>query len=260
MEKVFELVIVIPAFNEAPRLQLVAYRRFIKTHPKVIICFVNDGSTDQTKVLIETLKTIAPNQVFSVDQPENKGKAVAVRTGMLTASKNWHFKKIAYLDADLSTSLEACYEMATNMPKHCDFAFGSRISKLDSHIQRKPYRFFIGRCVATFISRQLQLKIYDTQCGCKVMRPQLLIPLFEMPFISKWLFDVEIFHRLIEIYGRTRLKNVAHEIPLQSWQDTDDSKVPLSYVFKLWIDFRTIKLAYKKRLTAPIIAHETVLE
>jgi glycosyltransferase involved in cell wall biosynthesis len=260
MENSFELVIVIPAFNEATRLCVKSFKTFLKAHPKVLICFVNDGSTDDTEIVINNLKTEVPYQLELISPSQNQGKAEAVRIGMLVAYEKWCFQKIAYLDADLSTSLEECYEIAQGMSHISDFAFGSRISKLDSQIHRKLYRFLIGRSIATLISSQLKLNVYDTQCGCKVLRRDLLLSIFETPFISKWLFDVEIFHRLITIYGREQLKRVANEIPLKSWQDTDDSRVPLSYFFRLWIDLRAIKIAYQTNVKSSIFENETILE
>ena len=50
-----------------------------------------------------------------------------------------------------------------------------------------------GRVIATIISEILQIKVYDTQCGCKVFSRDLASEVFIDEFISRWLFDVEIF-------------------------------------------------------------------
>ncbi|WP_299109828.1 glycosyltransferase [uncultured Tenacibaculum sp.] len=256
----FDLAIVIPCYNEAQRLRVAHYKSFLKQHPKAFICFVNDGSTDETLEVLEEIRSAYPSQVFAINQSKNQGKAEAVRTGVLHCGKEFYAEKIAYLDADLSTSLEECLEISEKLSSSTYFAFGSRIAKLDCTIDRKHYRFLIGRCIATLISRQLNLKIYDTQCGCKVFKQSLGMLLFQEKFISRWLFDVELFHRLIAIYGRRQLKDIAKEIPLQSWCDTDDSKVPLSYFFKLWIDLRNIGKAYKNTNKQLSEQNETILE
>ncbi|MHC9087360.1 glycosyltransferase [Tenacibaculum sp. IMCC1] len=256
----FNLVIVIPCYNEAKRLKVNSYTNFLQNHKNVLIYFVNDGSTDTTNQVLEKIKSYTPTQVFLMNQPKNLGKAEAIRTGVLQCVNKFHTEKIAYLDADLSTSLEECVHISKNISETTYFAFGSRIAKLDSTIQRKLYRFLIGRTIATLISKQLQLKVYDTQCGCKVFKQSLSFLLFQDKFISRWLFDVELFHRLITIYERNQLKLLAKEIPLQSWHDTDSSKIPLSYFFKLWIDLRNIGKTYKNNRKQLVIQHETILK
>ena len=124
-------------------------------------------------------------------------------------------------------------------------AFGSRISKIDTTIDRKKARHYIGRIIATLISNQLKLPIYDTQCGCKIFDKDLSEKVFSEKFISKWLFDVEIFHRIIILYSEEKMGDIAREIPLKSWIDYDESKVKITYFFKLWLDLYQIHKTYK---------------
>ena len=110
-----------------------------------------------------------------------------------------------------------------------------------STIKRSQSRFLIGRIIATAISNILQLKVYDTQCGCKLFTKELSIVAFKNPFISKWLFDVEIFNRLMVYFGAEQSTNYMLEVPLKRWIDQGDSKVKFTYFFKLWIDLYKIK-------------------
>ena len=136
-------------------------------------------------------------------------------------------------------------EIADKIDTHKAFVFGSRIKKLDNNIQRKKYRFIIGRVIATLISYMLKLPIYDSQCGCKVFRRDWVGIIFKDVFISPWLFDVEIFFRLIRHFGREKIQTKIEEVPLKEWVDTDDSKVSLLYGFKVWFDLIKIYVHYK---------------
>jgi hypothetical protein len=109
-------------------------------------------------------------------------------------------------------------------------------------------RHIIGRLLATFISGVLKLRVYDTQCGCKIIKRDLAIKLFEEPFISKWLFDVELFARIIKIYGRPDCISKMIEIPLQKWTEKGGSKVKITYAFRLWFDLSRIKRKYHSTL------------
>jgi len=242
----FDLVIVIPCYNEENRLPITEFLHFLSQQKNTLLCFVNDGSTDKTNSVINQLKEVHPTTVHLLSLSENKGKAGAVKEGINYCSTHFNYQKTAYLDADLATSLEECYEISTKIKDEILVAFGSRIQKIDNHISRKKFRFLVGRFIATIISRQLQLKVYDTQCGCKIFDKETANLVFKENFISKWLFDVEIFHRLIHEYGQEKMSSICNEIPLKNWTDTDDSSVKMSYFFKIWFDLLAIKKRYKK--------------
>ena len=82
--------------------------------------------------------------------------------------------------------------------------------------------------IATLISNMLLLKFYDTQCGCKVLPRKISIKVFADSFISRWLFDIELFFRIKHLYGNINCIEVMLEIPLNKWIDSGDSKVKYS--------------------------------
>ncbi len=256
MDVYFKLVIVIPAYNESKRLSLKKYFDFLNKTKDVMLCFVDDGSTDNTKSLLYSIALYAPKNVNIIEHSSNKGKAAAVLSGFLYCNTNIFYEKIAYLDADLSTSLDECYALSQYVSGQTSFVFGSRISKLDTFIKRKPYRFYIGRVVATLISKQLKLNVYDSQCGCKVFSRQLAQEVMIDKFVSTWLFDVEIFHRIINLHGKRELIRISQEIPLRSWIDKNHSKVSFIYFFKMWIELIMIQRKYHVKSKSQDISNE----
>jgi dolichyl-phosphate beta-glucosyltransferase len=241
------ICIIIPCYNEELRLPISEYEAFLFKDSEAILCFVNDGSTDNTQGVLLKLKQKFDENVDIVSYKDNVGKAEAVRKGILYCNAKFSHDAIAYLDADLATSLEECIELSTYLNSNISFVFGSRIMKIGSVIVRNQYRFLIGRVIATFISKILKLKLYDTQCGCKIFTKELSETIFNDPFISKWLFDVEIFQRIILLYGRQQVLNKMIEIPLKRWIDKDGSKVKVSYFFKMLMDLYSINKKYKTK-------------
>lgn len=240
--------IVIPCYNEEKGIVIEKYKHFIEEHTKVLICFVNDGSTDNTLEIIEGLKKDFPNQVVVLNLPKNIGKAEAIRYGMHYCNENHQFDYIAYLDADLATLPEECLEMTSYLNDNITFVFASRIKRIGAVIERSYYRFIVGRIIATVISYILKLNVYDTQCGCKIFSKELAEVVFKDAFVSKWLFDVEIFDRIIKFYGRDKVLEKMLEVPLIRWVDRGDSKVKSSYFFKLWIDLYKINKMIKSEI------------
>ena len=245
MKSEYQICIVIPCYNEEKRLPLDEYRSFIETTPNVLLCFVNDGSIDNTIHALEELKDTYPEKVDVISYTDNVGKAEAVRNGIQHCNTKYNHSTIAYLDADLATSLPECLKLAENVNGQIEFCFGSRIRLVGTTIHRKKQRWLVGRVIATFISHLLKLNVYDTQCGCKLFTKALSTQLFKDPFISKWLFDVEIFFRMFSLYGRQHAIKKMLEVPLSLWVDRGDSSVKATYIFKLWLDLYHIHKRYK---------------
>ncbi|MCW5514958.1 glycosyltransferase [Muriicola sp. Z0-33] len=245
-----DIAIIIPCYNEFDRLPLAEFKAFLSTNSTARICFVNDASTDNTQLRLDNLRTEFEGQVFILENKKNAGKAASVRLGVLHCHKNEIAPVLAYLDADLATSLEECYSYLTHLSSGKNFVFASRILKIGSLVERKFSRFLFGRIIATFISNVLDIKVYDTQCGCKVFKTELAELLFNEPFISKWLFDVELFSRLLCYYGKEEALKSMDEIPVKKWVDQGDSKVKLSYFFRLWYDLYLIRKMHRKNYQA----------
>ena len=246
MKSEYHTCIIIPCYNEEKRLPLKEYHSFIETTPTVLLCFVNDGSNDGTFKALEELKGKFPDNVDVQSYSKNVGKAEAVRKGIQHCTSTYDYSFIAYLDADLATSLSECVKLATYLNGQVEFCFGSRIRLVGTTIVRKKRRYLIGRIVATFISHTLRINVYDTQCGCKLFTKDLATQLFKDPFISKWLFDVEIFFRMFSLYGREQAIKKMKEVPLSLWVDRGDSSVKATYIFQLWLDLYQINKRYKK--------------
>ena len=191
-------IIVVPCYNEESRFPAARFAAFAASHPDIGFLLVNDGSTDKTLAMLERAAQGHPGQVRVIDQPRNGGKAEAVRSGILAALAEPGCQLTGFWDADLATPLEAIPEMAAIAQARPELAmvFGARVKLLGRFVERRASRHYLGRVFATVVSTVLRLPIYDTQCGAKIFRvtPEAR-ELFEAPFCSRWVFDVEIIAR-----------------------------------------------------------------
>jgi hypothetical protein len=110
---------------------------------------------------------------------------------------------------------------------------GSRVLMVGTHIDRSVTRHLIGRAFATLASRALDLRVYDTQCGAKLLRstPEVRAA-FDRPFELTWSFVVEMLARLMWSYG-PRFRGRCRELPLREWRDAPGSKVTLGQFPKI---------------------------
>jgi dolichyl-phosphate beta-glucosyltransferase len=236
------VTIIIPCYNEAHRLPLQEYKQFL-SESQVDLLFVNDGSSDETLEVLESLKENYPEKVNYLHIETNMGKAEAVRRGMLYAKLYGNSAIIGFIDADLSTPFqEIRYFLEAFADTKVEFVFGSRIARIGANINRFNYRHYFSRAIATLVSMYLKIPIYDSQCGAKFFLADFVGPLFMEPFVSRWLFDVELFKR-IAVLG-IEVNNCAYELPLHTWVEKGGSKINFKDYLHLPFEFYKIVRYY----------------
>lgn len=242
------ITIIVPCFNEASRLPSEAFISALTANEKLSFLFVDDGSTDATIDVITDMEQRNSSQISHLRLGINKGKAEAVRQGMLHALAHSN-QYIGYWDADLATPLDEINTFAQLLETKGSIKIvcGARVQRIGADINRHWYRHYPGRIIATMISMVLGASTYDTQCGAKLLDRTIVEELFNQPFLSPWLFDVEIIARLICSIGKENLHNVLYEHPLSTWHDIGDSKISFSYLPKIPIELAKIYKTYHKK-------------
>jgi dolichyl-phosphate beta-glucosyltransferase len=230
--------IVVPCFDEAGRLDPDGLRQLACLARARVHC-VDDGSTDGTSAALAGLVAADPGTFALTTLPVNRGKAEAVRTGLL-AALDAGAGVVGYYDADLATppaEMARLVDVLRRDPS-LQVVLGSRVALLGAAIDRSPPRHYVGRLFATASSLILDMTVYDTQCGAKVLRdgPALRAAL-GTPFHSRWAFDVELLGRLHRgVGGAGGLPTTAfREQPLAAWHDRRGSKLgPLAALRAAW--------------------------
>ena len=245
-----DVVVVVPCYNEADRLDSRAFRDYSLPGRTLQFCFVNDGSRDATLAVLQGLCRDEPGLGFVIDLPHNRGKAEAVRQGLL-AALDTGADAVGFWDADLATplsELERFCEVLDRSPD-VDLVLGSRVRLLGRHIERSALRHYLGRVFATGASLTLGLPVYDTQCGAKLLRATAQArELLSRPFLTRWVFDVELLARVAAIARGSELpvERRIYELPLVSWMDVPGSKVrPWDFV-RSGLELLRIRREYRR--------------
>lgn len=233
-------LVVVPCYNEAARLDATAFLDALKNEPNLEFVFVDDGSRDATLKVIETLAAEGNGRIHVVGLESNRGKAEAVRCGVLQAFA-LGASLIGYWDADLATPLDAIGSLAEVLQDpHIALVMGSRVQLLGRRIDRSFSRHYLGRGFATLVGIALGLPVYDTQCGAKLFRASpLFAGVFSQPFRHMWTFDVEILARLLKeeaLNGTIHVEQQCVEFPLERWRDQPGSKLRLAHAPRILFD------------------------
>jgi len=236
--------IIIPCYNEANRLNITAFTHFILAEEDYHLCFVNDGSKDETLLVLEIIQRQCPERISVIDVKQNAGKASAVRSGARYLYNKSDIDYIGFVDADLSTDFEDFKKLVQSLKEDnkLQLVYGSR--RKGGEIKRDFFRNLLSNIVKSIIYLILGLPIEDTQCGAKVFRKAIIPVAYDQPFMTRWLFDVEIFIRLKKQFGRNKVMELIKEQALDRWVHVEDSK--LGVRDSLLIPYRliTIWMAY----------------
>ncbi len=234
--------LVVPAYNEAPRLA----SGFERLRPalevlgveRTEIVMVDDGSTDTTmRTAHEVYGHLEHFRL--VQHPENRGKGAAVRTGLAHARG----AKVIVTDADMSIRPEHFVDIMGALSR-APMAPGSRA--LDGKIEYATLaRTISGSVFHAIVHHYTKTTIRDTQCGCKgfQLAPGRLLAL--LGFVSGFAYDVELFYLAHQL-------DLAVEPVAVTWDDIGGSKVSiLNSKSTLLVDLRNIP---RTRYQCPVVA------
>jgi glycosyltransferase involved in cell wall biosynthesis len=242
-------ILVVPCYNEEKRIDVARFVELSRADGLRLL-FVNDGSKDGTEAVLDALVSQGKGRIERLSHQENRGKAEAVRTG-LVAALDRGAEVVAYADSDLATPPHEILRLLDAIDRPgVDVVLGSRVGLAGTNIERKLWRHMAGRVFATMASAILRARFYDTQCGAKVFRStDLLRAALRDPFHSRWAFDVELIGRLLTgVSGLPGIPESAFvEVPLEQWIDVHGSKLSVTSMAKVLLDLAAIHAELDKR-------------
>lgn len=172
--------VVIPCYYEEARLKADTFKSFVSQNLGYHLLFVNDGSKDNTLVVLNYLSKGREDYISVYNCAQNGGKAEAVRQGTLHMLKDKQLDYIGYLDADLSTNFQDFDDLVqTISASEFKIVGGSRISRMGADITKAGSRAIISKTINIIIQTILGMSFQDTQCGAKVMTREIAELMFK---------------------------------------------------------------------------------
>lgn len=237
--------IIIPCFNEEKRLQIQRFKKFAEKHRDYHFCFVNDGSKDNTLKVLKQLKKYSSYNIDILNLSLNKGKSFAVLEGIKHLFLNYNLANIGFLDADLSTSLEEYHQMNQKLISTPKCQFISGIRGRNTSITKSRFRKFVSGTAKQVITSIFTIPLEDTQCGAKIFKSSAIPYIFNKPFKSKWLFDIELFIRCMDNMSNSSIGNEIDVYELKNWKAVGESRLRKRDFVLAIRDISTIYITYR---------------
>jgi glycosyltransferase involved in cell wall biosynthesis len=195
--------IIIPAYNEERRIKntLEAYTDFFnKKDFGYELLIVINGTTDSTPAIVESLQQSKPH-ILMIEIPQG-GKGLAIDAGFKNALER-NNDLIGFVDADMATSPEAFNQLIKEIDDY-DAIIASRYMP---GAQVTPPRPFVKRWGSKIFFETLTrllfgIKYYDTQCGAKLFKREVIEKITPYLSVRQWAFDIEILY-LCKRFGFT---------------------------------------------------------
>ncbi len=184
--------VILPVYNESACIHNTfdSVLDFSQNNPYYHFIFVNDGSTDDTKEIIEArIEQSKTSQISLLNYNTNRGKGYAVKKGL----EYGHGDYLCFIDGDLAYSL-AHLELIVDKLEVFDVVIGCRNMIPDSVKKVKFNRKIAGKVFNVISRKILALKFKDMQAGVKGFRKYVAKDLFEKQTMTGFAFDVELIY------------------------------------------------------------------
>lgn len=219
--------IIVPVYNEEKLIgrfleKYLAFFLSLRKDCKIdfeIIVVINNTTDNSEKIVREFCKK---HKEVSCLNLKERGKGLAIIEGFKNAvRKKSDF--IGFVDADMSTSPEAFYELVEKIKsdKTIDGVIANRWDKKSVRRNQTLTRVIVSRGYNFGIRTLFLFPYRDTQCGAKIFRRGILEENIKKLVTSNWGFDAALLYCL-------RKESHAKIVSIPTiWNDRRDSKINL---------------------------------
>jgi glycosyltransferase involved in cell wall biosynthesis len=214
------LSVVIPAFNEASRIERTLDRtiEFLNGRGESWeVVIADDGSRDDTATIVRRyIDAHGDAAMRLVALPQNRGKGAALRAGVAATTG----ARVLIMDADLATPIEELELLVRALDEGYKIATGSR-AVATSNVTRpqSALRVLLGRAGNLWIRSLAVPGVHDTQCGFKLFDGEIARQLFARCHEDRFGIDIEVL-----CLARRKLGLDIAEIGVR-WEHQEGSKV-----------------------------------
>ncbi len=186
------------------------------------VVLVDDGSTDGSGAFVDELAAQHPN-VVAVHHSRNRGLGAAIRTGLVSATKDL----VLYMDSDFPVSVEEARAAIAGFGGDVDLLIGYRVGRAEGP-RREIMSWAYNRLIRVFFA----LRVRDVNFAFKLMRRQLLQ---QMRLQSEGSFiDAELLLEAARLGARVREIGIHYHPRVAGLSTAASTRVVLHILREMW--------------------------
>lgn len=229
--------LILPALNEAENLRelvprMIAYGKDLAPL-KYEIIVVDDGSKDETRKIVDELKSKHPEHIVSIHNARNRGYGFAIRQGI----NHSRYDLIFFTDSDGQFDIEDLNLLLPLIQSGVpDIVIGYRIDRKD------PWnRLFLSGCYNLVVRFLFDVSVKDVDCAFKLFRKDIFN---KIKIGSRNFFiNTEILAKAV-FFGYRILEVGVDHLPRSAGTSTVSLKhmfVSLRELVRIWFEMRPLR-------------------
>ena len=141
--------IIIPCYNEEKRLNIHSFRKWLEDFNDFHICFVNDGSSDNTLKILTKFKQEYSDRITIINRKKNQGMSMAIKAGARYFYSIPTIKYVGYFDADIGSNFDDFNDLVKGLKQNrkLEMYFGNRseiLHKINKNIASFLHHKFLN--------------------------------------------------------------------------------------------------------------------
>ena len=233
----------IPVYNEDKNIskQVKVITTYIsqnlEKYQPIFLTLCDNGSTDQTKEIIQQIKEENPQIKYLYTKEKGIGWALK------NSWKNSDADIIGYMDLDFSTDLTHLKDTFDLLENNYDLVSGSRLLNKSKVINRSILRSFISYNYNLILKIVFKNKFSDGACGFKFMKRSTYNKINNFCNLDNGFFFTTQLLIISEF-----LKIPIYDLPVK-WTDDKDSKIKIIYtIIEYFISIYKMKKIFISKL------------
>jgi glycosyltransferase involved in cell wall biosynthesis len=216
------VLVTLPIYNEAPRLQATVHQiveAFDASKMDYQLAFAEEGSTDGTKEILADL-TKGTSRLVVWTQTERRGRGFALRSLWEQCPADVY----VFSDVDLATGVESVLSVTRQVLAGDPVVIGSRYVS-GATVNRPPLRSAVSIAYNRLIRTMFRESIQDHQCGLKAFSRAAIEAVLPLTKEDSWFWDTEV------LVVCARLGIPVSEIPV-NWVETKTHRTRVKRLLK----------------------------
>lgn len=200
--------LIIPCYNISSKIDIHKIEFLINTYKNFHLCFINNGSKDDSLSTLNSLRDKYLNRIAVIDVKKKLLKTAAIRVGTRFYYSNYIVDYVGIIDIDLSIDYKEFSNLLDKLhnKRNLIMVLGSRNTKI-KNIRKNLINTLLMSFLINFSTRLFKIPHKIMEFDIIIFRAKYIPIMYSSEFISEYTPNIEIFLRLKKYFKSKEIMN-----------------------------------------------------